>query len=167
MASRKPAPQKKAAPRPGLDAPACVRCGNEIPEKALRCPFCDQFHAGEPRPARARPGIITVNLENGYPTVDQAMDRLKARIADARRDKVRLIHIVHGWGSSGCGGKIKTASRKYLGNQVKKGALKSLTLGEEFSTDTNAGRELMARFPELKKTGRKDFGNCGVAFVEL
>ena len=58
--------------------------------------------------------IRELNLELGRPTADEALRRLTAEIAACRHMKRPVLKIIHGYGSSGTGGKIRTASRKYL-----------------------------------------------------
>ena len=53
----------------------------------------------------------TINLEAGFPSVDDARRRLAAGMDSARRGGKRLIKIVHGRGSSGEGGKLGPAIR--------------------------------------------------------
>ena len=55
-----------------------------------------------------------LNLELGWPTVDQALRRLDAELEAARKMNTPLMKLIHGYGSSGKGGRIRTASRRYL-----------------------------------------------------
>ena len=56
----------------------------------------------------------TVNLERGKPTVETAMRRLPLEIDTARREGVKLLTLIHGYGSSGKGGRIREECRKAL-----------------------------------------------------
>lgn len=48
----------------------------------------------------------TLNLEAGFPSVDDAQRRLLAEMQSARQDGLRVLKVIHGWGSSGEGGKL-------------------------------------------------------------
>ena len=50
--------------------------------------------------------FATLNLEAGFPTIDDARRRLLSEMQSARARGVRVIKVVHGWGSSGEGGKL-------------------------------------------------------------
>ena len=50
--------------------------------------------------------FATINLEAGFPSVDDARRRLVSEMQSARARGVRVIKVVHGWGSSGEGGTL-------------------------------------------------------------
>ncbi len=72
-----------------------------------------------------------LNLELGRPTADEALRRLEAELEAARHMNTPLLKLIHGYGSSGKGGRIRTASRKYLLAQQEKGRIAAVVLGEE------------------------------------
>jgi hypothetical protein len=55
--------------------------------------------------------FATLNLKEGFPTVDDARRRLLSEMQSARARGVRVIKVIHGWGSSGEGGKLGPAIR--------------------------------------------------------
>ena len=59
-------------------------------------------------------GMKELNLEQGMPTVDTALRWLEAELHAARKMGRPGLKLIHGYGSSGTGGKIRTACRKYL-----------------------------------------------------
>ena len=109
----------------------------------------------------------TVNLEAGFPSVDDARRRLLAEMDAARKDGVRVIKVVHGWGSSGEGGKLGPAIRKSLRLRVKEGKAVLVIPGERFSGDTNEGRDLLQRHPHLRRDRDFNRANPGITLVEL
>ena len=48
------------------------------------------------------------------PYADQAIQRLTLEIRQSREMGCTVLKIIHGYGSSGKGGKIRTESRRYL-----------------------------------------------------
>src|SRR6185436_11845151 len=94
--------------------------------------------------------LATVNLKTGFPTVDDARRRLLAEMQSARTRGVRVIKVIHGWGSTGEGGKLGPAIRKSLRLRVKEGKASLVIPGERFSSDTNEGRGLVQRHPALR-----------------
>lgn len=65
-----------------------------------------------------------INLEIGMPTCDEALIELKNAVESAKQNKYKCMLIVHGYGSSGKGGKIREKVRQWLNAQVKNGKLK-------------------------------------------
>ena len=64
-----------------------------------------------------------LNLELGWPTVDQALRRLDAELEAARKMNTPLMKLIYGYGSSGKGGRIRTASRRYLEEAAAQGRI--------------------------------------------
>jgi len=111
--------------------------------------------------------LATVNLETGFPNVDDARRRLLSEMQSARARGVRVMKVVHGWGSSGEGGKLGPAIRKSLRLRVKEGKAILVIPGERFSSDTNEGRELVQRHPALRKDRDYNRSNPGITLIEL
>ena len=59
-------------------------------------------------------GYKTVNIEQGMPLVEQAIRRMTYEISSAKAQKYRAVKLIHGYGSSGTGGRIRVEGRKYL-----------------------------------------------------
>ena len=115
----------------------------------------------------AQMALRTINLEAGFPSVEEARRRLLLEMDAARKQGVRLLKVVHGWGSTGEGGKLGPAIRRSLRLRVKEGKATAVVPGERFSSDTNEARDLLQRHPHLR--GDRDFNraNLGITIVEL
>ena len=111
--------------------------------------------------------FATVNLEAGYPTVDEARRSLISEMQSAKARGVRVLKVIHGWGSGGEGGKLGPAIRKSLRLRVKEGKAIAVLPGERFSSDTNEGRELVQRHPGLRNDRDYNRANPGITLVEL
>jgi hypothetical protein len=109
----------------------------------------------------------TLNLKSGYPTVDAARRRLLAEIEAAREAGVKLLKVIHGWGSSGAGGRLGPAIRKSLRLRVKEGRARLVVAGERFSSDSLEGRELAQRSPSVRADRDFNRANPGITVVEL
>jgi len=143
----------------------CDTCGNEIPDEAIFCPFCDCRQTTR-RQNAPRQQVRTINLEAGMPSVDKAMARLDAELSAAKRSGVRLVRVIHGWGSSGTGGKLREACRSFLKQQKAAGRIRNLVTGVDYSKTASAGRDLIRRYPDLLSSERSDRHNPGITFVE-
>lgn len=111
--------------------------------------------------------LRTLNLKAGQPTVDDARRRLLAEIGAARRAGVRVLKVIHGWGSSGEGGVLGPAIRKSLRLRVKEGQATMVVTGERFSSDTEEGRALLQKYPALRRDPDCNRSNPGMTLVEL
>jgi len=80
---------------------------------------------------------------------------------------VRVLRVIHGWGSSGTGGKLRDACRFFLYQEMKAKRLKGVLPGDDYSRAALAGRALMSRYEELRSSERSDAQNPGITMVEL
>ncbi|MHB1308672.1 MAG: hypothetical protein ACYDC1_02715 [Limisphaerales bacterium] len=106
-------------------------------------------------------------MKAGLPTLDAARRRLLAELEAARGRGVRLVKVVHGWGSGGEGGVLAVGLRKSLRLRVKEGRALSVVPGERFSSDTLEGRGLAERHPSVRRDADFNRANPGITVVEL
>ena len=103
-----------------------------------------------------------LNLELGWPTVDQALRRLDAELEAARKMNTPLMKLIHGYGSSGKGGRLRTACRTWLRQQEL-----CFLPGEEFSIFNQETRRWLALCPRLRQDRDLDAENRAVTYVLL
>jgi hypothetical protein len=106
-------------------------------------------------------------VKKGMPFVDEALDTLSLELDLARSQGVKVLRVVHGYGSSGSGGKIKQAVLQELASLSRAGRVHAYVVGDRYSEDTNQGRALLSRFPGLGSTLVSDRHNPGITFVQL
>ena len=112
-------------------------------------------------------GYREINLEIGMPYVDQAIKRLTFEIYNSKKMKMRVLKIIHGYGSSGKGGKIRTRAREYLKQLQIKGEITGFVIGEEFSIFNEKTRKMFLNCSELRQDRDLDRFNSGVTFIIL
>lgn len=109
--------------------------------------------------------IKTINIEAGLPSLDEARRQVAGEIRKARREGVRVLKIIHGYGSSGKGGKLCTGLRKSFGMRRKEGVIRDFVPGESFTIFNNTVLQMLEAAPGLR--GDPDLGvtNEGVTLV--
>lgn len=112
-------------------------------------------------------GMKELNLEHGMPTVDTALRWLESELDAARKMRRPALKLIHGYGSSGRGGKIRTACRKYLRQQAESGRVRLVIAGENFSIFSEETRQSFRLCGELRQDRDLDGENRGVTFVLL
>jgi high-affinity K+ transport system ATPase subunit B len=146
----------------------CSTCGNDIQDNARICPYCDGLQ--ESRPVTVKKVAVrihVVGLKEDNPTVDEAMKRLAKEISMARKTNIKVIKIIHGYGSTGVGGVIKPALHNLLRTMKIKGQIKMFITGDEHNEFAGGRNYLLNKYPELKETWTSDRGNKGITFIEL
>lgn len=112
-------------------------------------------------------GVRELNLELGRPTADEALRRLTADMASCRHLGRGVMKLIHGYGSSGTGGRIRTAVRKCLKDELAAGRVRAVIPGEEFSIFSEDTRRALALCPALRQDRDLERENRGVTFVVL
>jgi len=106
-----------------------------------------------------------INLEQGMPDVNTAMSRLNNRLYAERAMRVRCVKLIHGYGSTGRGGSIKSSCRLKLRDYKRQGVIKAFCAGEQFGPFSNEGRELAALCPEVRSDSDWGRHNDGITVV--
>ena len=109
--------------------------------------------------------IRVVLIKAGLPTAEEARARLSAEIERARASGVQVLKVIHGYGSSGVGGRLRDAIRRSLQKRKKEGKIRCFVSGEKWTIFEDAARELLELCPELQKDPDLNGYNEGVTFV--
>lgn len=107
------------------------------------------------------------NLESGMPTVEQARTRLIQELQNARRDGVTLLKLIHGYGSSGLGGALKTGILGSLARFKMSGDIQDFITGEDWAIANQTTWELLKQHPHLKSDSDLGRANKGITIVLL
>ncbi len=109
----------------------------------------------------------TVNLEEGHPTVNVGLLRLDRALAAARSARVPILKLIHGYGSSGVGGRLREEVWQALDRCKRNGLISDFIPGEDFRLSNQASWELVKRDRAIKND--RDFGraNRGITIVVL
>ena len=124
-----------------------------------------------PQPAARRPGasgtIPRLNLEAGMPLVSEALDRMHMGLQEMRVSRVKVVKLIHGYGSTGRGGRICLGVREDLAGMKRKRLIQDFIPGEAFGPMDPASRRLAER--DGKVTRDPDYGrmNHGITLVIL
>jgi hypothetical protein len=145
----------------------CATCGETLAPESAVCPYCESLQAPAAGRTASGPPVRTLDIEAGLPTVAEALQRLEVQLDRARADGVRVVRVIHGWGSAnGGGGRSRAAARDWLRGQLAARRIRALVLGDHHTHTSPAGRDFLRRHPALRATERSDRENPGITFVE-
>ena len=111
--------------------------------------------------------IKVVNLEDGMPSVEQARTRLSSELSVARASGVRILKIIHGYGSSGVGGDLRIALQATLQQMADRREVRACIFGENWGKADEHAWSLLKQIPELKEDRDLGKGNRGITLVVL
>lgn len=111
--------------------------------------------------------VRTFNVEADLPTLEEARKRVIEEIRRAKREKVRVLKVIHGYGSTGKGGKLCIGLRKSFSLRKKEGVIQEFIRGEDFSIFNPSVLNLLETVPELRGDPDLNATNEGVTVLCL
>lgn len=107
------------------------------------------------------------NIEKFMPSVYQAEILVKNNIEMYRSKKVKVFKIIHGYGSTGKGGALRTGIRAWL-EQVKRAKIIADYIpGEEWSAFNETTRKVLDLDDSLRKDSDLGQMNSGVTIIVI
>ena len=140
----------------------CPDCGN------ARSLFSQCPHCGSATPPILSSDTVEFNIKYGAPTVEEALNRLTENIRHFQGLGIKAIVLIHGYGSSGEGGRIKRAIHDALEGNRFADRVDEYYFGEQVPFGSLLYRSLLERRPSLKRF-LKHFkgGNAGMTVLLL
>ena len=119
------------------------------------------------RKAASSAVLPRLNLEEGMPLVEEAVGRLRMGLQEMRVSRVKAVKLIHGYGSTGRGGKICVGVRGDLAVMKKRKQIKDYIPGEDFGPTDEASRRLAEQDSAVRRD--PDYGriNHGITIVVL
>lgn len=105
------------------------------------------------------------NIEKFMPTVYQAEILLKNHIETNRRKGIKAFKIIHGYGSTGKGGSLRTGLRSYLSELKKHKIIADFIPGENWSVFDETTRKTLDLDNSFRKDSDLDKSNAGVTII--
>lgn len=109
--------------------------------------------------------VRTHNIEADLPTLDEARRAMLGEIRTAKREGVRVLKVIHGYGSTGQGGRLCVGLRKSFGLRRKEGMIRAFIRGEDFSVFDPTTLQLLEEVPEVR--GDSDLGRINEGITVL
>src|ERR1035437_1189654 len=114
-----------------------------------------------------RPPMEEIDIEYGMPTVDVAMPLLSARLRSMKKSGVKAVKIIHGYGSTGKGGRLRKATLTLLDEAKQSGLIREFVIGEQWSKFEVRTLTLIDRMPQLYKDQDLERHNRGITIAFL
>jgi len=111
--------------------------------------------------------IKTFNVEADFPTLEEARRMVIEEIKRAKREGVKVLKVIHGYGASGRGGKLCVGLRKSFGLRKKEKVIKDFVAGEDFSIFGDTTLSLLEAVPELRGDPNLNSTNEGITILWL
>jgi hypothetical protein len=141
----------------------CNVCGNEVSPYENGCPYCGGPVSGSKKDRSKRK---TINLEKGLPLTAEAVRKLKTELVTAKRQGIKVLTIIHGYGASGTGGEIKSAVRRFIESNHP-GLIRYHVAGDKLPLSSADFNRIPADIKDLKSYADLHHHNPGITIVFL
>ena len=111
--------------------------------------------------------LRTFNVEANLPRLEEARRLVIDEIRRAQREGIRVLKIIHGYGSSGKGGTLCSGLHKSFRLRKKEGVIRDFIAGEDFSVFNEVTLSLLTAIPELRGDPDLNATNEGVTILWL
>ena len=146
----------------------CEKCGNEIEGFVNQCPYCgyskQSFHIHSKKTQKK---FKSVNIKQNLPSVDEARFRLQQEIDFAKSCGIKILKIIHGYGSSGQGGKLRNSLRQTLVRMKNNHKISSFITGEDFFSNSENFRKIKKIYPKIQYDPDLNKSNKGITIIIL
>lgn len=111
--------------------------------------------------------LCTCNVEASFPSLDEARRSVTEQIRKAKREGVRVLKIIHGYGSTGKGAALNHGLRKSFVLRKKEGVIKDFIPGENFTIFNVTVLTLLELVPALRSDPDLGKTNEGITVLWL
>ena len=111
--------------------------------------------------------IRIYNIEAGSPILDEARRLVIGEIKRAKREGVKVLKVIHGYGSSGKGGTLCIGLQKSFRLRKKENVIRNFIAGENFSIFNPTVLTLLEAVPALRGDPDLNATNEGVSVLWL
>lgn len=111
------------------------------------------------------PTLRIVTIKEGLPTLEEAKRRLLLEVRRCHGEGISVLKVIHGYGSGGRGGILRTGLRKVFTECQHDGDILGFASGEEFSIFHPVSLEMITVAPELSRDTDLEASNPGVSFL--
>lgn len=112
--------------------------------------------------------IQTLNIEKEVLACDQALAKVLSEIEILKmQNEIKIIKVIHGYGSSGVGGKIKQELKILLQTLLKQNKIKYFVQNEKFTPQKKEYKIYTTLYPELILESDLQNLNPGITLIFL
>jgi hypothetical protein len=111
--------------------------------------------------------LRVVTIKEGLPTLEEARRRLLLEIRKCQGEGIAVLKLIHGYGSGGRGGALRTGLRQAFAQCRRDGDILGFATGEEFSIFHPESLEMITAAPQLRKDPDLGRANPGVSFLRI
>ena len=107
------------------------------------------------------------NVKENLPTVEEAIGLIQIEIECCKKEGIKVLKVVHGYGSSGVGGNIFLSLKKHLVIWKKSGYILDYLFGDQWNSYNKKAMDIKYKFPSLPLDKDFNHSNMGMTIILL
>lgn len=111
--------------------------------------------------------MVTVNLKEHQPAADDAICMLDMELSVLAKSGVKVVKVVHGYGSHGTGGLIFLKMKQYFVKEKKNSKVKDVIFGSDWNIANKKVFDLCLQVSDCADDSDLKFCNPGITIVVL
>jgi len=143
----------------------CEQCGNPVDSDLFICPFCAGHQLAVPSSS-----LLVRRLDVGHEddtSVHEARLQIQQAVDSAVFRGEDVVVVIHGYGSSGAGGRIRSMVRSEASRMLASGMLSAWLPGEDCHSKSRKAFDVAKRFPRIGSMPEWNRENPGITFFIL
>lgn len=109
--------------------------------------------------------MYTLNVKNNHPPADVAVGLILSEIDTLKFGGIKILKVIHGYGSSGVGGLIKSECHKSLNTLKKQGKIQDYIKGENFSINHKKYEHIKSLCQDIIIDVDTSYPNPGITII--
>lgn len=109
--------------------------------------------------------ITEINIKSDMPSAKDAINLVSSIIEALKGDKPSVVKLIHGYGSTGKGGKIRVQLRNYLSILERNGLIDMYIEGENWDIFNEKAQKMLGKLSYLSKDSDLNRHNNGITFI--
>ena len=107
------------------------------------------------------------NVKENFPSVVEALGLIEIEIEKCKKEGVKVLKIIHGYGSNGIGGNISIALKQKVKNWKKTGLITDFLFGNEWNAYNQKARDVLFKHPSIPFDKDFNHSNMGMTILVL
>ena len=107
------------------------------------------------------------NVKQFNPSVEEAIGLIEIEIEKCKKEGIKVLKVIHGYGSNGVGGAISVAIKNKLHNWQKQKLITDYIFGSNWNAYNQKAKDILFKNPSIPPDNDFNHGNMGITILIL
>lgn len=107
------------------------------------------------------------NVKQFSPSVEESLGLIEIEIEKCKREGIKVLKVIHGYGSNGVGGAISVALKQKLIIWKKHKLIEDYLFGADWNAYNKKATNILFKYPSIPPDNDFNHGNMGMTILIL